>query len=262
MTDNLILIDVGNTTMKIGLVCGAEKNVYTLRTDTRQTADNLGISFEALIRHAGACVAGFACCVVCSVVPIMDQLIREAVSRFIGCPTLFTPRDLPVPLENRYLRAEQVGADRLLAAYGARMLYPDSTSLIVIDFGTAVTFDCVQENAYLGGLIFPGPQTALNALAGATAKLPAVSLEYDEDMPSPGRDTVTSIRHGILFGFASMVDGLVAKLSAQLPGPVTVIGTGGFAATLQRLSPSLKEVRKSLLLSGLELLYARRTAAN
>ncbi|MDO5536120.1 MAG: type III pantothenate kinase, partial [Desulfovibrionaceae bacterium] len=223
------------------------------------TSDNLGLVLASLIRHAGAEGIRFAACVACSVVPAMDQLIREAAARFAGCPTFFTPADLPIPLENRYLRAEQVGADRLLAAYAARVLYPQTRSLIVIDFGTAVTFDCVQDNAYLGGLIFPGPQTALNALAGATAKLPGVSLECDTDEPAPGRDTVTSIRHGVLFGFASMVDGLTARLSAGLEGPCRIIGTGGFAATLARLSPTLQEVRKGLLLQGLEMLYREQT---
>ena len=258
MPDNLILVDVGNTTMKIGVVHEGRREVYTLQTNSGQTSDSLGFSLLELLRHAGCEKDAFAACVVCSVVPAMDPLFRAAIARYVGCPILFTPADLPVPLENRYLRPEQVGADRLVAAYAARVLHPQTPGLVVVDFGTAVTFDCVQDKAYLGGLIFPGPLTALNALAGATAKLPAVNLDCEDLEPTPGRDTSTSIRHGILFGFASLVDGLVAKLSARLEGPVKVVGTGGFAQSIARISSSLHEVTPALLLQGLRLLYEER----
>ncbi len=258
MQPNLILVDVGNTTMKIGVSLAGELASYSLQSDARQTSDSLGLNLLALLRHAGAEGASFEACLICSVVPSLDTILREAVGRYVGCPVLFTPADMPVPLENRYLCAEQVGADRLLAAWAARMLRPGASSLIVIDFGTAVTFDCVQDSAYLGGLIFPGPQTALNALAGATAKLPGVSLDCDADGPAPGRDTATSIRHGIYFGFASMVDGLVARLRATLSEPCAVIATGGFARPLQRATASLQEVHGDLLLRGLQLLYQQR----
>ncbi len=256
--NNLILVDVGNTTMKIGIVHDGLREVYSLQTNSGQTSDTLGLSLVELLRHAGCEKETFSACVVCSVVPAMDPLFRAAIARFVGCPIFFAPRDLPVPLENRYHRAEQVGADRLVAAYAAPVLHPETPALVVVDFGTAVTFDCVQDNSYLGGLIFPGPMTALNALAGATAKLPGVNLDCEDLEPTPGRDTSTSIRHGILFGFASLVDGLVAKLSAQLKGPVKVVGTGGFAQSIARIAPSLHEVTPDLLLQGLKILYTQR----
>ncbi len=258
MQPNLILVDVGNTTMKIGVSLAGELASYSLQSDARQTSDSLGLNLLALLRHAGAAEARFEACLVCSVVPAMDTILREAVGRYVGCPVLFTPADMPVPLENRYLRAEQVGADRLLAAWAARVLHPEAASLIVIDFGTAVTFDCVRGGAYLGGLIFPGPQTAVSALAGATAKLPGVSLDCDADGPAPGRDTATSISHGIYFGFASMVDGLVSRLRADLPDPCAIVATGGFAGPLQRAASSLREVRRDLLLQGLQMLHQQQ----
>ena len=258
MANNLVLVDVGNTTMKVGLVCGTVREVYTLPTNSGQTADTLGLTLLTLMQHAGCSRKDFAACVVCSVVPAVDSLLRAAIARYVGCPILFTPADLPVPLENRYLRPEQVGADRLVATHAARVLNPHVPALIVVDFGTAVTFDCVQDNAYLGGLIFPGPRTALNALAGATAKLPGVNLDCEALVPTPGRDTATSIRHGIVFGFASLVDGLVSKLSCQLRGPVKILATGGFASGMVRISSTLQEVTPDLLLRGLELLYEAR----
>ncbi len=241
--------------MKIGLVHDGTRDVYSLQTSSGQTSDSLGFSLLALLHHAGCDTTDFAACVICSVVPGMDPLFTQAITRYVGCPVLFTPGDLPVPLENHYYRADQVGADRLVAAWAARVLHPDTPALVVVDFGTAVTFDCVQGASYLGGLIFPGPLTALNSLAGATAKLPGVNLDCEDLEPTPGRDTSTSIRHGILFGFASMVEGLVARLSAQLQGPVRVVGTGGFAARIARLTPALEEVTPDLLLQGLRLLY-------
>ena len=254
---NLILVDVGNTTTKIGLVHKGGREVYSLETNSARTSDSLGLSLLSIFAHSRCEPGDFEACVICSVVPAMDSLFRAAMARFVGCPLLFTPADLPVPLENRYHRPEQVGADRLVAAWGARMRSPEHRGLVVVDFGTAVTFDCVQDMAYLGGLIFPGPMTALNALAGAAANLSEVNLECSDPAPTPGRDTATSIRHGILFGFASLVDGLVAKLSAQLQGPVKVVGTGGFASDISRISATLHDVIPGLLLEGLEILYGQ-----
>ena len=258
---NLILVDVGNTTTKIGLVYKGVREVYSLETNSARTSDSLGFSLLSILAHARCEPGDFEACVICSVVPAMDPLFRAAIARFVGCPLLFTPADLPVPLENRYHRPEQVGADRLVAAWAARVLWPEHRGLVVVDFGTAVTFDCVQDMAYLGGLIFPGPMTALNALAGAAANLSAVNLECSDPVPTPGRDTATSIRHGILFGFASLVDGLVAKLAAQLDGPVKVVGTGGFAGDISRISAQLHDVTSSLLLEGLEILYEHNMAS-
>lgn len=257
-TGNLLLVDVGNTSMKVGLLLPMRHEVYSLQTNRSQTSDALGLDLLHLIDHAGADPADFEACVVCSVVPPMEPLFEEAVARFLGCPLLFVPRDIPVPLENRYLRPEQVGADRLVAAYAARVLNPDPAGLVVVDFGTAVTFDCVQGDAYLGGLIFPGPLTALDSLARGTAKLPSVNLDCSASRPVPGRDTVTSIRHGILFGFSAMVEGLVAQLSEQLEGPVACVATGGFAERIARLTPCLTNVVPCLLLQGMEFLYRTR----
>lgn len=131
---NLILVDVGNTTMKIGVVHDGLREVYSLQTNSGQTSDTLGLSLVELLRHAGCEKETFSACVVCSVVPAMDPLFRAAIARFVGCPIFFAPRDLPVPLENRYHRAEQVGADRLVAAYAARVLHPETPALVVVDF--------------------------------------------------------------------------------------------------------------------------------
>ena len=124
-----------------------------------------------------------------------------------------------------------------------------------MDFGTATTFDCVSGNAYLGGLICPGVLSSHAALAVGTAKLPRISLEVRADVPLVGRSTTTSMRHGFVFGFAAMTEGLCRRLKEQLPGPVEVVGTGGFAADVARV---VDHLRPDLILEGLRLAWAGR----
>lgn len=262
MQPELLLFDIGNTSIKIGLAHERQVSTsYTLRTDVGQTADNLGLSLITLLGHAGIAPQSLKACVASSVVPGFDPLLREAVSRYVGCPLLCVGMDLPVPLENRYERPGEVGADRLVGAYAARRQCPEAPGLLVVDFGTAVTIDCVNGDAYMGGLIFPGPRTALSALSREAAKLPRVNLDVRADEPMPGRNTTTSIQHGLVFGFACMVEGLTQRLKRQLPGPVKVLGTGGFAASIARVSPVFDHVLPTLLLEGLRrLYYEERTA--
>lgn len=260
MAQTILLFDIGNTSIKVGLATlDSVFTSYTLRVDPGQTADSLGLTLLTLLGHTGTSLASIEACVVSSVVPAMTPLLAEACHRFVGCPFLRVPHDIPVPIHNAYLRPMEVGADRLVGAFAARRFRPDAESLITVDFGTATTFDCIsgkgEAASYRGGLIFPGVHTATAALAMNTAKLPTVSLEVTETEPSPARDTATSIKHGIIFGFASMVEGLTARLSKQLPGPVEIIATGGFAPAIARVSQCFDHVLPGLLLDGLRQLY-------
>jgi len=259
---SLLLFDIGNTNIKVGLA--SERAVladYSLRTDAGQTADDLGLSLLELLRHAQAPPEKIRACVASSVVPNHDQTMREMCRRYVHRELLFAPEDLPVPLLNRYERPAEVGADRLVGAYAARKLVPEAQSLICVDFGTALTFDCVTDHAYLGGLIFPGVRMAALALAGNTAKLPDVSLEVDGEEPVPGRSTATSISHGIMFGYAALVEGLCARLSRRLAPPVAVLATGGFASEMQKITGGFSRVVPGLLLEGLRLVYLENKGA-
>lgn len=264
MPATIVLFDIGNTSIKVGLATHhSVSDTYTLRTDAGQTADSLGLSLLTLMQHVGLHRADIEACVASSVVPALEPLLAAACLRFLGCTLLWVPRDIPVPIRNAYLRPAEVGSDRLVGAFAARQYCPHAPSLISIDFGTATTFDCIsglgEEAKYLGGLIFPGVHTATAALAMNAAKLPKVNLETDDLEPSVGRDTATSINHGIIFGFACMVEGLTKRLSAQLPGPVELIATGGFAPAIARVSTCFDHVLPSLLLDGLRQLYVRDT---
>jgi type III pantothenate kinase len=252
----LLLFDIGNTSLKLSLA-DRDKVLtsYSLPTDAAQTADSFGLVLLALLRHAGVDAQNLTACAASSVVPAFNPLLREALARYVGKPLYFAPGDLRIPLRNLYSRPEEVGADRLVGAHAARCLRPDAPALIVVDFGTAVTFDCLRDDKYLGGLIFPGPLTAMNALSRETARLPRVDLDIKAAKAAPGRDTYTSIRHGLVFGFVGMVEGLCARLAGDLPKPCPVLGTGGFAPAIARLSDVFDEVLPELVPEGLRRLY-------
>ena len=253
----LMLIDIGNTSIKIGL--SSTRGVltaYTLPTDhAGQSADSFGLRLRGLIEHAelGEQVQA---CMVSSVVPGMDPLLRAACERFLRVRPVFAHQDIPVPLENHYERPREVGADRLVAAYGARRLYPDAASIICADYGTATTFDCISGQAYLGGLICPGIMSSLSALSSRTALLPRIALDGIADRAVVGRDTITSLNHGFLFGFAAMTEGLCDRLAAGLPGPLTTVATGGFAQAVADVTNRIDVVHPDLILEGLRLLHS------
>ncbi len=259
MAARILYFDIGNTNTKIGVGRGSGPLVtYVLPTDSRQTADEFGLSLLALLRHMDISPDAVSACVGSSVVPGMSRLIRQAVGRFLNLPLLLAPEDLPVPLENRYARPHEVGADRLVGAYGARRLFPDPDCIVSVDFGTATTFDCVKGNAYLGGLICPGVFSSAGALAGNTAKLPQISLEVEGISPVPGQSTATSLNHGFVFGFASMAEGLIARLTRKIApegGTVFAVATGGFAAALAQVTDCFHAVRPDLVLDGLRMVY-------
>ena len=256
MTQCALLFDIGNTSTKIGVArADGLLTSYVLPSNERQTADEFGLALLQILRHCNLEPKALSGCLASSVVPGLGLVVRRACERFLGLPLLFTPEDIPLPLENHYALPHEVGADRLVGSFAARRLFPEAASIISVDYGTATTFDCVQGNAYLGGLICPGVMSSVSALASGTAKLPRISLEVKESAPAPGRSTSTSLNHGFIFGFAAMTEGLVARLSGQLQGPVTVVGTGGFAASIAAVTNCFHAVRPDLLLEGLNLLY-------
>ncbi|HDQ41889.1 MAG TPA: type III pantothenate kinase [Desulfonatronum sp.] len=248
---NILLFDVGNTNTKIGVARNADiLGAYSLPTHIESTSDAWGLWLLQILALHGLESKDVSSWIAASVVPPVSLLLRKAGERFCKCPVLFVPEDIPLPLENRYGRPNEVGADRLVGAYAARGMF-SSRSLIIVDFGTATTFDCVQDHAYLGGLICPGLQSSAAALSTKTAKLPSISLEDAPAAPRIGRSTSESLRHGLIFGFAAMVDGLCRRLKEQLPHPVEVIATGGPARPLLSVCAGIDHNCPDLLLQGL-----------
>jgi len=250
----LLLVDAGNTTIKIGLADdGGLFASYVLPTDKTATPDSLGLSLSSLAAHAEIAPTAISSAIISSVVPPMDPILTQACQRYFNVTPRFVPRDVPVPLENRYARPHEVGADRLVTAFAGRRM-ADAPVVIVVDFGTATTFDCVKGNAFLGGLICPGLFSSLRALSMDTAKLPHIALDVGHGGLSIGTSTTECISQGFLHGFAAMVEGVGALLVRHLGDPAAILATGGFAARLAPLCPSFTQVRPDLLLEGLFLL--------
>ncbi len=251
----LLLVDIGNTSIKIGMAReGVILAAYTLPTDASQSADGFGLQLRALFEHAGL-ADKVGACMASSVVPGIEPLFRHACERFLHVRARFAHQEVAVPLINHYEVPQEVGADRLVAAYGARRLYSEPASLICVDYGTATTFDCISGQSYLGGLICPGVMSALGALATRTARLPRIALESYDNTPIVGKNTITSLNHGFLFGFSSMTEGLCSRLAKTMNGPVKVVATVGFAQDVSRVTPCISEVRPDLILDGLKFLY-------
>jgi type III pantothenate kinase len=256
MAAPLLLLDVGNTTIEIGFAAGPDLPIvsYRLPTDHALTADALGLSIVQLCRMMALDPGHLAAWVVCSVVPQLDPVLAEAARRYSSVECRFAVRDLPVPLENRYERPQEVGADRLVTAYGARKLF-DAPGFIVIDFGTATTFELLAGDDYLGGLICPGVLSSAQALSTRTAKLPQADLRLGTSEIQVGRSTAQSLNQGLVHGFAAMTEGLVERLKPQAPEGSLVVATGGFAKRLQPHCRAFDHVVPDLLLLGLHKLH-------
>lgn len=251
-----MLFDVGNTNIKLCLADSMQLGrSYSLPSTNRETSDSLGLTIANICIREGVEPQHVQAWILSSVVPPLSGLLRKACERFFVCPTFFVPENISLSLKNHYARPQEVGADRLLGSFAARMLYPDRT-LIVVDFGTATTFDCVQENAYLGGLICPGLLSSVTALGTQTAKLPQISLELDAEDLDIGTSTRQSLNHGVLFGFASMLEGLSARLKKRLNDPgARVIATGGFAPHIADITTCITNLAPDLLMQGLQAAY-------
>lgn len=253
----ILLFDAGNTNTK---VCLADDQglgeSYTLPTRPANTADDWGIKIESILQREEVDPKEVEACVISSVVPPLDPLIARMAERFLSCDPVFVPRDLPIDLDNEYARPEKTGADILVGCYSARMTY-DEKNLVVIDFGTATTVACVQGHAFKGGLICPGVLSSSEVLAGGTAKLPKVDLTINSDTLVWGTTTEECLNQGLVFGFASMVDGLVDKLSRQMKDPF-VVATGGLARTVAQVSDTIEEIRPDLVMEGLWMAYYNR----
>lgn len=257
----LLLCDIGNTAIKLGISsgCGIETE-WRLPSEIAATRDNLGLAMLGLLQHAGYESDGITACLAASVVAAAGEAFAGACERFLGRKVIFAGSDLNLPLQNRYERPELLGVDRLVAAYAARRIMPEAAALIVVDFGTALTIDCVVGEAFLGGLIFPGLDVAASALANCSARLPAVQPGDEDGELLPGRDTATCIRRGLLYGYAAVAEGLCGRLKAGLPEPVQVVATGGHAGLIAPFAHVFDKVVPGLVMLGLEKIYMEKMA--
>ena len=253
----LLAIDVGNSQT----VCGIFKNDFLfchwrLKTDREKTADELAARFLSLFAMQNIQFREISGVIIASVVPTQQQAWEEFSSRYTGCtPLLVNSNTLQTGVRIVTDNPSEVGADRIVNAVAAFEHYRESA--IVVDFGTAITFDCISSRGeYLGGAIMPGMSISLDALASRTAKLPRIDISIPPQK-AIGANTIDAIRSGLLFGYGAMVDGLIIKLSAEFSDSPRVIATGGMAELISRYAESIQIVDPMLTLKGLHILYEK-----
>ena len=249
----LLAIDIGNTNITVGLFRGA-KLIGKTKISTFFYSSYIK-RIKALIKECGLKMDDVGSVVISSVVPLsLARLIVELRKMGGAINITILGKGLKVPIRNMYRIKNEVGQDRLVNAYAAKILY--GTPAVIVDFGTAITFDIVSKKGdYLGGLILPGIELSLSSLYKKTALLPKVELKAASSII--GKDTVNSMRGGILFGFGAMCDSLVARYKKILGKSTKVIATGGSSDLMRRYAKSIQHVDENLTLRGLQLISVK-----
>lgn len=250
--EKLLAIDIGNTNITAGFF----RNGVLTRKAKIPTADHAryGRRFKAFIRLSSMKPEDVSAVIISSVAPAALRRLSYSLRRLVKCRVKIVGSNISALVRNRYRVKRQVGRDRLVNAFAAKLIY--GAPCVIIDFGTAVTFDLVSKSGdYLGGLIMPGIDMSLQGLYEWTALLPRVRLKRAANII--GKDTAGSIRGGILFGLGVMCDGLVSRYKAILGKNLKVIATGGNAGLVKKYSKSIETVDEDLTLRGLYLIHNR-----
>ena len=251
----LLVVDVGNTQTHFGAYDGSGLLEHWRFATVRQsTADELGAALANLLELRGMKLAGLDDSIVSSTVPELAPEWTEMARRYLGHEMAVVGPGLRTGMPIRIDNPRELGADRLVNAVAAYELF--HASCVVVDFGTAITYDAVSaDGEYLGGIISPGVQISLEALSSRAAKLPTIDL--GEPRTLIGKSTVDAIRSGVVYGFASAVDGIVGRLRAELGADVATIATGGLAGAIVPFTTSIDRVDDLLTLEGLRLIRER-----
>ncbi len=251
----LLAIDVGNTNIVLGLFRAEHLlESWRVKTSSDKTSDEYGLLFLSLLETFGYQKSDIEGVIVCSVVPPLNPIIGELSTKYFQQTPLWVGPGLKTGMPVLYDNPKEVGADRIVNAVAAYEKYKRAG--IIVDFGTATTFDVVSEDGeYLGGAIAPGIGIGAEALFRRTAKLPRVEIE-----PPPqaiGKNTVQSIQSGLYFGYVGLVDELVNRIKSELGQECFVVATGGYAPIFAENSRTISDVDLNLTLKGLYLLYQK-----
>ncbi len=256
----LLCLDVGNTNIHLGVFRGAELIAHwDISNNRERSTDELGLLLVQLFGSCGlepSCLMGAA---IASVVPTVTGTVAAAVrGRFGVAPFILGP-GADTGIVVRYDDPREVGADRVANAVGGFSRY--GGPLIVVDFGTATTFDAIAaDGSYLGGAIAPGLRISIEALFQRAARLPRIELV--RPISAIGTNTTASMQAGIIFGYAGLVETLVARISREIGGTPRVVATGGLAELIVRETGAVPIVDQHLTLEGLRLLWQRHNAAS
>ncbi|MEM7049721.1 MAG: type III pantothenate kinase [Acidobacteriota bacterium] len=251
----LILVDVGNTNTVFGIDRGEDLlESFRLSTDTERTADEYGALLLPLFDRFGVDPGDAEAVVVSSVVPPLQPTLDRLARRFFGQEPLFVEPGVKTGLPIRYDNPAEVGADRIVNAVAARELY--GSPVVVVDFGTATTFDVInQAGEYTGGIITPGISISAEALFAQASRLYRVDVRRPDQLV--GRTTAGAMQSGIYYGYIGLVDGILERLLREVPGPPKIVATGGQAELIAGGSRYIETVDQRLTLLGLQQIYAR-----
>jgi type III pantothenate kinase len=248
-----LMVDIGNTQTVLGIF---ENNKlithWRVTSQLTRTEDEIWVVIDSLFdgeklvvdRIEGVCVS--------SVVPELSTIYKRMIEKYLSLKPIFISPDLDLGLEILYQDPHSVGSDRICNAVAGKRKY--GSPLIVLDFGTATTFDCINENGdYLGGVICPGIDSAATILHRKAAKLPKIELRFPSHVI--GKNTEESMQSGIMFGSIELIEGLLRKIKKELTGDPRVVATGGLAKTIAKRTKAIDVVDENLNLEGIFQIY-------
>lgn len=252
----LLVIDTGNTNTVFAVFDGKKiAGQWRMATDARRTADEYGVWLLQIIAHENINSNNIKAAIMSSVVPQANFALRMLTRKYFGTELMIVGEpELKLDIQIRIDRPREVGADRLVNAIAAwnKIKKP----LIIVDFGTATTFDVVDNNGdYIGGIIAPGINLSLEALHRAAAKLPNIAVEQPSAVI--GKDTVSAMQSGIYFGYIGLIEGIVKRIVEEYGTSMHVITTGGLAPLFAKATPVIDTLEPNLIIDGLQLIYEK-----
>ena len=251
----LLAIDVGNTNTVFGLYEGTEMlGSFRISTNASSTSDEIGMIIMQYYHFRGYDPKDTTAVLIASVVPPVMYSLTNAIHKYFDLDPFIVGEDVDVGVVNHYINPREVGVDRLVNAVAAIEKY--GAPLIIVDIGTAITFDCIDQNgAYVGGAIFPGIKIAMEALFMKASKLPRVDIVRTEQ--AIGRTTVHSMQSGAVRGYVGALTGIILDMQQELEGQTRVIATGGMGRMIAEHCELIDEVDPNLTMEGLRRIYEK-----
>jgi type III pantothenate kinase len=247
-----LAVDIGNTNVSLCLsdAKGLKQNLrFNFATDVKKTEDDYFLQIFSILNFHSINIKDIEKVVICSVVPSLDRVFNILFNKYFNIKPLFLS-SVNVPLKIDLKNPKEVGADRLVDSYGAFLMAGLSANTLVIDFGTATTFNLVDKNGvYLGGTIFPGVLVSLEALKSTTSKLPKISLQQSQSVI--GKDTINAINAGVFFGYRAMIGGMVEEFK-KTHNPLFVVATGGLSSLICQDMTCINAIEQDLTLNSIK----------